>query len=125
LRNDPPAAQLGAGSALLIVSFLWLVGGFAFALLAMIIPWSLAVWAYRKARWHGQIYFPAVGAFLIFILSCVSSSLAPKPFFVPDQTFLQGAAIAAEREGIAFLLAGLTFGVCYWFFCERHIPAQE
>ncbi len=125
LRSEPSAAQIGLGSRLMFVSGLWLVGGFAAALLAMIVPWSLAVWAYRKLRRYGQFYFPAVGAFLVFILSCASSSLAPKPLFVEYQTFLRGAAIAAEREGIAFLLAGLAFGGCYWFFSERNIPVRE
>ena len=91
----------------------------------MIVPWTLAVSAYRKLRWPGQLYFPVVGAVMVFVLGCTSASLAPKPLFVEDQTFLQGATIAAEREGIAFLLAGLAFGACYWFFGERRIPARK
>jgi hypothetical protein len=125
MRSEPQTPQVSMGFRFLFASFFWVAGGFAPTLLVMIVPWSVAVSAYRKLRWPGQLYFPGVGAFMVFVLGCTSASLAPKPLFVEDQTFLQGAAIAAERQGIAFLLAGLAFGACYWFFGERLIPAQE
>jgi hypothetical protein len=124
-KIGPEAPQTGLGFRLLLGWFFWVAGGFAPTLLVMIVPWILAVSAYRKLRWFGQLYFPGVGAFVLFVLGCTSASLAPKPLFIEDQTFLEGAAIAAERQGIAFLLAGLAFGVCYWFFGERQIPARE
>ena len=118
--------QAGLGFRLLLALFFWVAGGFGPALLVMIFPWSLAVWANRKLRWSGQLYFPGVGAFMAFVLGCTSASLSPKPLFIEDQTFLEGALISAEREGIVFLLAGLAFGACYWFFGERQqLPAQE
>jgi hypothetical protein len=103
----------------------WAIGGFAPALLVMIAPWSLAVLAYRKLRWCSRLYFLGMGACMVFVLGCTSASLAPKPFFVQEQTFLQGAGMAAGREGIVFLLAGLAFGACYWYFGEQRIPVRE
>ena len=125
MRSEPQTPQVGMGFRFLFALFFWVAGGFAPTLLVMIVPWSLAVSAYRKLQCSGQLYFPGVGAFMVFVLGCTSASLAPKPLFVEDQTFLQGATIAAERQGIAFLLAGLAFEACYWFFGEQQIPAQE
>jgi hypothetical protein len=125
LRSGSQTPHLGLGFRIEFATFFWMAGGFAPMLLVMIVPWILAVAVCRKLRWSGQLYFPAVGAFVVFVLGCTSASLAPKLLIVEDQTFLQGAAIAAERQGITFLLAGLAFGACYWFFGERQIPAQE
>ncbi|HLJ24721.1 MAG TPA: hypothetical protein VKT71_11485 [Candidatus Acidoferrales bacterium] len=125
LRSEPQTPPAGIGFRLGFASFYWLAGGFAPALLVMILPWSLAVSGYRKLRWSGQLYFPAIGAVLVFVLGCAGASLGPTPLFVPEQTFLQGAATAAERQGIAYLLAGLVFGACYWFFGERQFPVRE
>ena len=105
--------------------FFWLTDGFALTLFLMIAPWSLAVSAYRKLRGFGGIYFPVLGAFIVFTFGCVTASISPKPFFVEDQTFLQGALIAATRQGLCFLLAGIAFGASYWFFGERHVPTRE
>ena len=124
-KIGPETPHDGLGPRLLIAVFFWVAGGFGPTLLVMILPWILAVFAYRKLRWSGQLYFPGVGALLLFVLSCASASLAPKPLFIEDQTFLEGAAIAAERQGIVFLLAGLAFGACYWFLGERQISTQE
>ena len=120
-RIEPESPEFGLGFRLLFGLFFWVAGGFGPMLLVLIIPWALAVSAYRKFRRHGQFYFPGVGAFVLFILGCAGASLSPKPLFIEDQTFLQGAAIAAERQGIGFLLAGLAFGVSYWWFGERQI----
>lgn len=120
-RSEPGGLRF----RLFFVLFFWVAGGFAPTLLVMIVPWSLAVSACRKLRWSAQLYFPTVGAFMVFALGCASASLAPKPFFIEDQTFLQGVAIAADRQGVSFLLAGLAFGACYWFFGERQVSAQE
>jgi hypothetical protein len=125
MKSEPQTPHVGLGFRLLLALFFWIAMGFAPALLVMIAPWSLAVAACWKLRWSGQLYFPAVGAVMVFVLGCTTASLAPKPLFVEDQTFLQGATIAAERQGITFLLAGLAFGVCYWFFGERQISAHE
>ena len=98
------------------------VGGFALALLLMIVPWAIAVWTRLMMRWDGRIYFAGVGALLVFTLGCTTASLLPKPFWIEDQTFLEGAAIAAERQGVCLLLSGIAFGTCYWWI-ERQIRA--
>jgi hypothetical protein len=91
----------------------------------MIVPWGLIVWVYRKLRWSGQFYFPAVGAFFLFALGCTTASTSARPFFMEDQTFLEGLVVAAERQGIGFLLAGIAFGASYWFFGERQIRVRK
>ena len=96
------------------------VGGFALELLLMIVPWAIAVWTHLMTRWDGRIYFPGVGALLVFTLGCTTASLLPKPFWIEDQTFLEGAVIAAERQGVCLLLSGIAFGACYWWL-ERRI----
>ena len=121
----PQTSRAGFGFRLSFAIFFWVADGFAATLLLMVLPWILAVSIFRKLRWAPQLYFPGAGAFVLLVLACASSSLAPKPLFVDDQTFLQGAIMAAQRQGIAYLLAGLAFGACYWFFGERHIPARE
>ena len=81
-RIEPEASQVGLGVRLLIGLFFWVAGGFGPMLLVLIIPWALAVSAYRKFRRAGQFYFPGVGAFVLLILGCASASLAPKPLFM-------------------------------------------
>jgi hypothetical protein len=104
-------------------SLFLVVGGFALALLLMIVPWAIAVWAHSKTRWDSRIYFPGVGALLVFTLGCTASSISPKPLWVEDQTFLQGSVIAAERQGVCLLLSGIAFGACYCWL-ERQIRAR-
>lgn len=116
-----PKPLSGLGVAVLFAIWFWLTEGFALALLLVIVPWTLVVWAYPKFRWNGWIYFPASGVVLIFILGCTTASIAPKPLWIEDQTFLEGAAIAAERQGVFFFLAALAFGTCYWWL-ERQVP---
>jgi hypothetical protein len=123
--SAPNALPVGLGFSVLLASWLWLTGGFALTLFLMIVPWSLPVSVYGKLRWCGRIYFPAVGAFFLFALGCTTASTAWKPFFIEDQTFLEGVVTAAERKGIVFLLARIAFGASYWFFGERQIPARE
>jgi hypothetical protein len=100
----------------------WLSGGFALALLPMIIPWIIVVWAYRRLQWSGGIYFPIAGSILLFIIACAATSIAPTPFWIDDQTLLKAALIAAQRQGISFLVSGLLFGISYWLLGEQHIP---
>jgi len=114
-----PGLLFGFGFALVFL----FVGGFALALLLMIVPWAIAVWAHLKTRWDGRLYFPGVGALLVFTLGCTTASIMPKPFWIDDQTFLEGAVIAAQREGICLLLSGIAFGACYWWL-ERREPSD-
>jgi hypothetical protein len=99
--------------------FFWIAGGFALALLLMIVPWATAVWVWVRTRWDARFYFPIVGAVLVFVIGCVASSISPKPLFVEDQTFLQGVVMTAQRQGICLAVCGVVFGVCYAWFERR------
>src|ERR1700683_1942201 len=117
-------SRVGAARpGLLFGLVLLFVGGFALALLLMIVPWAIAVWVRLKTRWDGRLYFPGVGALLVFTLVCTIASIMPKPFWIDDQTFLEGAVIAAQREGICLLLSGIAFGACYRWL-ERREPSE-
>jgi hypothetical protein len=97
----------------------WLINGFALALLLMIVPWAIVVLAHRKTRWDGRIYFPVVGALLLFSLGCATAAISPKPFWIEDQTFLEAAVITAQRQGLCLLVCGIAFGACYWWLDRR------
>jgi hypothetical protein len=103
--------------------FLFVFGGFMIALGLMIAPWLLAVRVYRRVKLPGWIYYSAIGAVSTLVIGCATSSLSPKPLFVEDQTFIEGAIIAAERQGVCMLLAGLLFGLTYWILSGRRRPA--
>ena len=105
--------------------FFWLVDGFALTLILMIIPWIIVVWAYRRLQWSGSIYFPIAGSLLLFVIACAATSIAPKPLWMDDQTFLHGALIATQRQGICFLASGLLFGASYWLLGERYMPLHK
>jgi Catalase len=77
-----------------------------------------------KTQWDGRIYFPAVGGLLVFTLGCAAASISPKPLFIEDQTFLEGAVITAQRQGPCLLISGIAFGACYWWL-ERRIRASS
>jgi hypothetical protein len=102
-----------------------LFGGFGLVFLPLILPWTVAVSAFPKARCSGKLYFTMVGAVLIFVIGCLISSIMPKPLFIEDQTFFEGLLVAVKREGICFVLAGSVFGASYWFLCERHVIAAR
>ena len=112
----PDSATSGSSLSVrfLLASFFSL--GVVAVLLLMIVPWTLAVSTYRKMHWSGRIYFPAVGAFLMFVLGCAVASVAPKPLFIEDQTFWEGVLTAAERQGLAFIVTGLAFWGCLLAF---------
>ena len=114
-----PSLLFGFGFALVFL----FIGGFALALLLMIGPWAIAVWARLKTQWDNPIYFPVLGALLVFTLGCTTASILPKPLWVEDQTFLEGAVIAAQRQGVCLLLSGIAFGACYWWL-ERRVSSD-
>lgn len=95
--------------------FFCLTNGFVLALALMSLPWIAVVSGYRRLRGWGPLYFAAVGALLVFVIGCATSSLSWKPLFIEDQTFFEGVIIAAKRQGIILLLAGAFFGCTYWF----------
>lgn len=112
-------------SRVLAALILCVFGGFSAALVLMGLPWTLAVWVYRNVRWSGAAYFTCVGALLMFLVGCAASSLSPKPLFIEDQTFFEGALIAVERQGICLTLAGMIVGLGYWFLAERHVTGEH
>jgi hypothetical protein len=102
-----------------IAVFFWLFEGMAAALVLMALPWYLAVVLYERLQSSGLIYFALIGAATTTVIGCATASLAPKPLFIEDQTFLQGFMIAVERQGICMLLAGIVFGGTFWLVSER------
>ena len=95
--------------------FFCLTSGFGLALALMSLPWIAVVSGYSRLRGWGPLYFGGIGALLIFVIGCATSSLSWKPLFIEDQTFFEGAIIAAKRQGTILLLAGAFFGFTYWF----------
>ena len=113
-----PSVRFGFGFAFVFL----FVGGFGLALLLMVVPWAIVVLAQLKTRWDGRIYYPGVGALLLFTLGCTAAAISPKPFWIADQTFLEAAVIAAQREGLCLLFCGFALGACYSWL-ERRIRA--
>jgi hypothetical protein len=122
--SDPQAAKPGFLFGIGFAIVFSLLGGFALAFLLMLVPWAIAAWIQLKTRWNGRIYFPAAGALLVFILGCAAASISPKPLFVDEQTFWEGALLTAQREGLALLIAGIAFGVCYGWLERRSQPIR-
>jgi hypothetical protein len=101
-------------TTLALALFFSITSGFALAMLLMIVPWAIAVWGQLKTGWNGRIYFPVVGAALVFLLGCIATSISPVLLFVPDQTFLEGALLTAQRQGLCLVVSGIAFGACHW-----------
>ena len=102
-----------------VAIFFWLFGGVAVALFLLALPWSLAVVWQNRLKHSSLWFYSLLGAAAMTVLGCAASSLAPKPLFIEDQTFLQGFTIALQRQGICLLLTGLSFGVTFWYVSER------
>jgi len=102
--------------------FFWAFGGVGAALLFMAAPWAFAVSLIRMVGRFGLMYWLLVGAVLTVLFGCAASSLAPKPFFIEDQTFFEGFLITLKRQGICLVLMGLLFGFTYWYLSERGRP---
>ena len=98
----------------------YLFGGFAAALVLMIVPWAVVVSISRRAQPFGAVYCACSGAFLMILIGCVASSLSPKPLFVVEQSFLDGILITLKRAGACLALSGMIFGFGYWFIAERN-----
>jgi len=117
IRMRPDAARMAFDLSFSVL--LWLSGGFAVTLVLLMFPWAFAVWLRSRLRLSGGIFFPVVGAFFIVVIGCAMASISPKPLWIEDQTFLEGALIAAARQGLSFMLSGIAFGASYWFVTER------
>jgi len=99
--------------------FFWLFGGMGVAFVVMALPWYLAVVWHDRLQRFGLIYFSVIGAAITILIGCGTSSLAPKPLFVEDQTFLGGCMIAVQRQGVCLLFTGFVFGLTFWLVSER------
>jgi hypothetical protein len=99
--------------------FFWLFGGVAAALILMAFPWYLAVIWHDRPQRSGLMYFSFIGSATTTVIGCATSSLAPKPLFIEDQTFLEGFMIAIQRQGVCLMFTGLVFGLTFWFVSER------
>jgi hypothetical protein len=117
----PPPA--GFGFRLGLALFIWLVDGFSLTLVIVAIPWILAVRLYQASWRAGWAYFAVIGAALTFAFGCAAASLSPKPLFIEDQTFFEGARIAAERQGVCVTVAGVLHGLTYWLLGEKGRPS--
>ena len=84
------------------------------ALGLMFLPWLAALRACRRLAIPGAAFHASVGAAATLLVGCATASLAPKPLFVEDQTFLEGAMVAAERQGLVLLAAGAALGLTSW-----------
>jgi hypothetical protein len=102
-----------------IAIFFWLFGGMAAALVLMAFPWYLALVWHDRLQCSGLMCFSLIGAATTTAIGCATSSLAPKPLFIEDQTFLAGFMIAVQRQGVCLVLTGLVFGLTFWFVSER------
>jgi hypothetical protein len=94
--------------------------GAAFVL--MVFPWYLTVAWHDRLQRFGLMYFSLIGAAITIAIGGGTASLAPKPLFVDDQTFIQGFMIAVQRQGVCLLLTGFVFGLTFWLVSEgrRH-----
>ncbi len=111
----PPRTSLG------LAVFVYFANGFFATLLLLVLPWAIAVWASRRLRWPLRVLFPVFGALFVLVIGCAASSISFRPLWIEDQTFLQGALIAAERQGFALLISGGILGASYWFLSERDL----
>lgn len=119
VETRTPGSNVGVLFEIGLAIFFWLFAGMAAALVFIAVPWCLAVMLHDRIKCAGLVYFSCIGAALTIVIACATSSLAPKPLFIEDQTFLQGFIIAIQRQGICFLLSGLLFGATFWFVSER------
>lgn len=122
--NRAPGSDVTILFRIGVAIFFWAFGGVAVALILMALPWSLAVVCANRIRRFGLASSLTLGAALTILCGCAASSLAPKPFFIEDQTFFEGFVIALQRQGICFLFTGLLFGATYWYLSERGRPSR-
>lgn len=114
-----PHSGVGGGFDIGLAIFFWIFEGMGAALLLTALPWYLVIRMYDRFQRFGMFFFPLTGAALVLVIGCVTSSLAPKPLFIEDQTVLEGALIAVQRQGVCMALTGLVFGLAFWFSSEH------
>jgi hypothetical protein len=115
VQNRTSASHVTVRFQIGFALFFWIFGGMAAALVLMAFPWCLAVVWHGRLQRSGLMYFSLIGAATTTVIGCATASLAPKPLFIEDQTFLEGFMIAIQRQGICLMFTGLVFGLTFWF----------
>ena len=115
VQNRTSASHVTVRFQIGFALFCWIFGGMAAALVLMAFPWYLAVVWHGRLQRSGLMYFSLIGAATTTVIGCATASLAPKPLFIEDQTFLEGFMIAIQRQGICLMFTGLVFGLTFWF----------
>jgi hypothetical protein len=117
--NRVPASHVTLDFDIGLALFFWLFEGVAAAFVLMAFPWYLVVRRYDRLQRFRLMYFSLIGTATLLVLGCATSSLAPKPLFIEDQTFIEGFMIAVQRQGICLALTGFVFGLTFWLVSER------
>jgi hypothetical protein len=125
VSNRVPASHVTLDFDIGFALFFWLFEGMAAAFVLMAFPWYLVVRWHDQLQRFGLVYFSLIGAATLLVLGCATSSLAPKPLFIEDQTFSEGFMIAVQRQGICLLLTGFVFGLTFWLVSERPRHARS
>jgi hypothetical protein len=115
VQNSTSASHVTVRFQIGFALFFWIFGGMAAALVLMAFPWYLAVVWHGRLQRSGLMYFSLIGAATTTVIGCATASLAPKPLFIEDQTFLEGFMIAIQRQGVCMMFTGLVFGLTFWF----------
>ena len=115
VQNRTSASHVTVRFQIGFALFFWIFGGMAAALVLMAFPWYLAVVWHGRLQRSGLMYFSLIGAAITTVIGCATASLAPKPLFIEDQTFLEGFMIAIQRQGVCMMFTGLVFGLTFWF----------
>jgi hypothetical protein len=115
VQNRTSASHVTVRFQIGFALFFWIFGGMAAALVLMAFPWYLAVVWHGRLQGSGLMYFSLIGAATTTVIGCATASLAPKPLFIEDQTFLEGFMIAIQRQGVCMMFTGLVFGLTFWF----------
>jgi hypothetical protein len=82
-------------------------------LLMLALPWVAVARVGRRLARPRFIYFAASGVVAVFLIGCAAAALDPEMLFIQSPTFLGAAGVAAVRQGVVFMIAGLLFGSIY------------
>lgn len=101
------------------VFFQWLVGGFLMSMIFLIIPWIVAVKICRRLRMETLLPYTMIALLLSFPLNLLLSMTPFSIVALPYQPFSSRIILALRYQGLCYLIAGLIFGVIYWFLSVR------
>jgi len=110
----------GVQSAFAAAEFMYLCGGFLFALVVLILPWTVIALIGHLldvGRSTRLVYFIFAGALSFFFLNCLTTNPVPFDFGWTTRTQIVFAAIV--HQGLYFLACGGLFGASY---CILGVP---